>query len=76
MAQATTTHATAGAVLNDTLRDIAAATGRFDPLGIVTGFRIYRVYTYLSQRSDVELHEMGIARDDIPQVAMKMVRAD
>ncbi len=49
-----------------------ALTGRsFDPLGVVSGFRAYRAYTDLSERSDAQLTAMGIDRSDIPNIALK-----
>jgi hypothetical protein len=43
---------------------------RFDPLGIVSGFRAYRIYSYLAGKSDAELARMGMEREKIVRVAM------
>jgi len=73
MAHATTHHELQVATLRESLKDFVEATGRFDPLGIVSGLKMYRVYAYLSQRSDAELAELGIRRDEIAAVAMETV---
>ncbi|SON57757.1 hypothetical protein HDIA_4216 [Hartmannibacter diazotrophicus] len=45
----------------------------FDPFGLASGLRLWRTYSALKDRSDAELAEMGIARNDIPQVAFRAV---
>jgi len=60
------------------LRAIAAsvAPGRIniDPLGFVSGYKAYQIYTALAAKSDAELVSMGIKRIDLPRVAMRAVQ--
>lgn len=44
---------------------------RFDPLGIVSGYKAYMIYTGLAAKSDAELADLGMKRTDIPRVAMQ-----
>jgi hypothetical protein len=41
---------------------------RFDPFGIVSGFRAYRIYTDLAALSDVLLSSVGLERGSIARV--------
>ena len=56
------------------LRGIAEALApgsfRFDPLGFVSGYKAYQIYTGLSAKSDAELTALGLKRADLPGVAM------
>ncbi len=56
-------------------RTFTPAPIRFDPFGIVTGYKAFQIYTGLEAKSDRDLAAMGIARRDLPQVAMKAVNA-
>jgi len=59
-------------------RDIAdtiAPNGRrFDPLGLVSGYKSYLVYSALAAKSDTDLAAMGLARADVPRVALEAIR--
>jgi hypothetical protein len=44
---------------------------RFDPFGIVSGFKAYWIYTDLAERSDAELSAMGIERSDLAHIAIE-----
>jgi hypothetical protein len=61
------------------LRSIADAIApgkvRFDPLGLVTGYKAYQIHTALAAKSDAELACMGLQRKDLPGVAMSAVKA-
>ena len=61
------------------LRELAKTTaprrGRFDPFGLVTGYRAYRIYEELAWKTDAELAELGLAREELPQVAMEAAKA-
>jgi hypothetical protein len=56
------------------LRDLATAIApgeiRFDPLGLVTGYKAYTIYSALAAKSDAELTAMGVTRADLPGLAM------
>ena len=56
----------------DTARDAtrSARKPRFDPFGLISGFKAFLVYSDLSDRSDAQLAAMGIDRADIVQIAM------
>lgn len=56
--------------LCETVAEFFCTPIRFDPLGIVSGLRAYRIYTYLSARSDSELAQMGLKREEIVRTAM------
>lgn len=49
---------------------LAPGTFRFDPLGIVSGYKAYLIYTGLAAKSDKELAAMRLDRRDLPRVAM------
>ena len=53
----------------------AVAPKRFlrDPLGILSGYRAYLVYTRLSAKSDAELGILGVDRASLPRLAMAVV---
>jgi len=53
----------------------AIAPKRFmrDPFGLFSGYRAYLVHTDLSAKSDDELQALGLARKDVPRVAMEAV---
>lgn len=59
------------------LRAIAEAIvpGRinFDPLGFVSGYKAYQIYTALDAKSDAELAALGLKRVDLPRVAVSAV---
>ncbi|SLN64178.1 hypothetical protein ROJ8625_03253 [Roseivivax jejudonensis] len=59
--------------LSDIVSAIAPRKFKFDPLGLVSGYRSYTIYTRLAAKSDAELAELGIARTDLPRVAMEAV---
>ena len=70
-------------VQTNSLRDIVASIAprkmRFDPLGLVSGYRAYLVHTRLSAQSDSELAALGLTRAAVPRAAMEAVfekRAD
>ena len=44
---------------------------RFDPFGIVSGFKAYWIYSDLTERSDAELSAMGIERSDLAHIAIE-----
>jgi hypothetical protein len=41
----------------------------FDPFGIVSGFRAYRIYSDLDAKSDAELARIGLDRTTIARAA-------
>lgn len=53
---------------------LAPGRFRFDPLGIVSGYKAYVIYTELSARSDAELARLGLDRADLARVAMDAAR--
>ena len=53
---------------------IAPGPTRFDPFGLVSGIRAYRIYETLADKSDAELARMGIERSDLPRIAMQAVK--
>jgi hypothetical protein len=59
------------------LRAIADAVAprpvRFDPLGLVSGFKAYQIYTALAAKTDAELSQIGLVRSDLPRVAMTAI---
>ena len=44
-----------------------------DPFGLVSGYRAYLVYTFLSNRTDAELHRLGLERRDISRATTEAV---
>ena len=60
------------------LRQIAhsALKGTFsgDFLGLMTGFRAYRIYTLLNELSDRELKSLNLSRQDIPRAAFDLAK--
>ncbi|NNF24895.1 MAG: DUF1127 domain-containing protein [Rhodobacteraceae bacterium] len=52
---------------------LAPGAIRFDPLGIVSGYKAYMIYTGLAAKSDAELADIGLKRTDISRVAMQAV---
>lgn len=57
------------------LRRIAEALApgafRFDPFGVVSGYKAYLIYTGLAAKSDPELAALGLTRSDLPRVALQ-----
>lgn len=49
--------------------------GRFDPFGLVTGYKAYRIYEELAWKTDAELAELGLTRADLPRVAFDAAHA-
>lgn len=49
---------------------LAPGSFRLDPLGLVSGYKAYQIYTGLSAKSDAELAELGLERANLPSVAM------
>ncbi|MBL1435032.1 MAG: hypothetical protein COB08_002380 [Rhodobacteraceae bacterium] len=41
----------------------------WDFLGLVSGYKAYQIYTALAQKSDKELAEINISRDEIASIA-------
>ena len=52
---------------------LAPGSFRFDPMGLVSGYKAYLIHTGLSAKSDRELAEIGLTRADLPRVAMRAV---
>jgi hypothetical protein len=44
---------------------------RFDPFGIVSGFKAYWIYSDLAERSDAQLAAMGMERCDLAHIAIE-----
>ncbi|POF34508.1 hypothetical protein [Roseibium marinum] len=59
--------------LQDVIKSITPKRPNFDPLGLVSGYRAYLLYTHLSAKSDNELALMGVTRAELPSVAMDAV---
>ena len=53
---------------------IVSTKFRFDPLGLVSGYKSYLIYSGLAAKSDAELAGMGLTRHDIPRVAAEALR--
>lgn len=57
------------------LRRIAGALApgafRFDPLGFVSGYKAYQIYTGLAAKSEQELASLGLTREELPRFAMR-----
>ncbi|MBT8457630.1 MAG: hypothetical protein HKO95_16725 [Rhodobacteraceae bacterium] len=51
----------------------APGTFRFDPLGMVSGFKAYLIYSALAAKSDTELAAMGLKRETLGRTAMEAV---
>ncbi len=53
------------------------APGAFsaDPFGLVSGYKAYRIFTALSEKSDAQLAALGLSRNDIPRAAMRAADA-
>ncbi|APX89487.1 hypothetical protein BV394_06955 [Brevirhabdus pacifica] len=56
-------------LVTDLINRIAPRKFRRDPLGLVSGYRAYLVYSHLSSLSDWELAELGLRRADLPRIA-------
>jgi uncharacterized protein YjiS (DUF1127 family) len=52
---------------------IAPTPGRFDPLGLVSGYRAYLVHARLDAMDDAQLSAIGLTRADVPRAAMEAV---
>ncbi len=63
-----------GMSLSQLATRLAPRRTKVDPLGIVSGYRAYVIYTRLSSLSDEELADLGLTRDDLPRAAMEAVR--
>lgn len=50
---------------------LAPGSFRFDPFGLVSGYKTYQIFTALSAKSDAELADLGITRTDLPAMAIK-----
>lgn len=61
--------------LSDMIRSIVPGGIKRDPLGFVSGYRAYAIYTRLASLSDTTLAGMSIDRRDLPRVAMDAARA-
>lgn len=46
----------------------------FDPLGLVSGYKAYLLYTGLAAKSDADLACMGLTREELPRAAMEAAR--
>jgi uncharacterized protein YjiS (DUF1127 family) len=66
---AVTTNTAPRASLRDLIARVAPVRVSRDPFGIASGFRAYRVYTALDDKSDSELAALGLTRQDIARVA-------
>ena len=51
--------------------EIAPQRAMRDPLGLVSGYRAYLVFTHLNSKSDRELAKLGLTRAEIPQAAFE-----
>jgi len=49
---------------------VAPGSFRFDPWGLVTGYKSYVIYSDLQGRSDAELAELGLTRAELPRAAV------
>lgn len=67
----TTLTARRGADVRAIADRFAPGTVRFDPLGIVSGFKAYLIYSALSAKSDLELEAMGLRREDLGKTAVE-----
>lgn len=65
-----TTTAQAGIDLRAIAASFAPGSFRFDPFGLVSGYKAYLIYTGLDAKSDSELAEIGLSRRDLPRAAM------
>ncbi len=52
---------------------LAPGSFRFDPFGLVSGYKAYLIYTGLAAKSDGELAKLGLSRKDLPHAAMQAV---
>ncbi len=57
--------------LADLIGRIAPPKALRDPLGLISGYRAYLIYTHLSAKSDEELLALGVHRGDLPSLAMQ-----
>lgn len=67
----TATVAQSGIDLRRIADALAPGAIRFDPLGIVSGYKAYQIYTGLAAKSDTELAALGLDRTELPRFAMK-----
>jgi hypothetical protein len=67
------TATTSSASLSDIITAVAPKRFLRDPLGFVSGYRAYLLYTHLSAKSDSELAELDLERAELPRVAMSAV---
>ena len=44
---------------------------KFDPFGLVSGYKAYLVYTGLASKSDADLARVGLTREELPRAAME-----
>jgi len=68
------TTATATLDLRALASAFAPGTYNFDPLGLVSGYKAYLIFTGLDASSDAELGRMGLARADLPRAAMEAAK--
>ena len=67
--------ASAGFDLARIAEALAPGSFRIDPLGMVSGYKAYLIYTGLAAKNDAELAVLGLDRKDLPLVAMKAANA-
>lgn len=59
-----------GIDLQSIAQALAPGKIRFDPLGMISGYKAYLIYTGLAAKSDQELEKLGLTRAELPKTAM------
>ena len=62
--------------LQDLLRKIAPKPSKFDPLGLVSGYKAYRVWQRLNDLDDQQLAALGVSRSEVPRLAAQTIFKD
>lgn len=59
--------------LNEILLKIAPARFKFDPLGLVSGYRAFLIWMHFNAMDDNELAALGLKRSDIARLASRSI---
>lgn len=59
--------------LQDLVLKISPTPSKFDPFGLVSGYKAYRVWQHLDAMDDHQLSALGISRADVPRLAAEQI---
>ncbi|WP_212524359.1 hypothetical protein [Actibacterium sp. MT2.3-13A] len=62
--------------LLEIIRDVAPRNFSRDFFGLLTGFRAFRIYSFLTEMSDAQLASLGLDRTNIARAAFDLAASD